>query len=669
MAKKKAPFLFYVIMVLIPVLFFALLEIGLRLGGYGRDYQLFTEVKGAPPGMIYLNPELSYKYFGNLENPVFSPEIGMRKEKPADGFRVFVFGGSSAQGFPYARTASFPSHLERKLQYSYPDKTIEVVNLGTSAINSHTLRDILPQVLERSPDLILFYAGHNEYYGALGPASSRLGNPGFVRLLLRLKQFRFVQLIENLLGSSNVSEDENKNLMQDMIGQSSIALNGDVFNQGVEQFDANLEAFISEVQKSDVPMIIGTLSSNLSGHEPFNSELEDDLGITAQNYFNLGQQALDAGDFTKAKEYFRSAKEADGLRFRAPQKMNEIIRKKSLDYKIPLVDIEFIFHSASRGGITGDSLMCDHLHPSREGYFLMAKSYFKKMVETNNLPGSQQAAWPSDSLMLSLFPYSSLDSMLDRRLLLTGLGQYPFVPLGSPNPYQDAINNDGFGHAIKSRSEIDSIRSIVAVDHFKRDNTEAFLREMDVFISQFPLKESGYLRTTNRLLGERLLEQAYPLIYPKLAALKESRTKHKMLGLCFKQMRQYDSSEYHLARAFEINQGEDELSLELGFVYLVQEKYQEAVRTFTIAIETTRESKEAYHQRGVAYFELKNFEKTAEDMTEVIRLGNESEALPFLIRGYASFGLRDTEASCADWRSAGKLGSQEALGLLQRNCR
>jgi lysophospholipase L1-like esterase len=125
---------------------------------------------------------MSYKYFGHHKNPVFDQTIGMRETKPANGFRVFVFGGSSAQGFPNASRASFPSLLERMLKLTYPDKIIEVVKLGTSAINSHTLLDILPDVLSYSPDLILMYAGHNEYYGELGPASTRLGNPRFVKL-------------------------------------------------------------------------------------------------------------------------------------------------------------------------------------------------------------------------------------------------------------------------------------------------------------------------------------------------------------------------------------------------------------------------------------------------------------------------------------------------------
>ncbi|WP_421764923.1 SGNH/GDSL hydrolase family protein [Ekhidna sp.] len=668
MNQKKTPRIFYVILILIPVLFFVLIEIGLRLAGYGRNYELFTEIEGAPPGMIYLNPEISYKYFGDLENSVFSQAIGMRKKKPENGFRIFVFGGSSAQGFPYARNASFPSHLERKLQYTFPDKIIEVVNLGTSAINSHTLLDILPDVLDHSPDLILMYAGHNEYYGALGPASTRLGNPNFVRILLKLREYRLVQLLQNMLSSSQKSSDTNKNLMQNMIGQSSIEWGGDIYTKGIKQFDNNLSDFIETVQKDNIPFIIGTLSSNIKDHPPFNSDQKDEKGYTSKMYFELGNQSYQSGDYKEAKVQFVRAKEMDGLRFRAPEQMNELIKNKARNYQLPLVDIDSIFSANSPGGITGDSLMCDHLHPSREGYFLMANAYFNKLAETNYLPGNPTAAWPSDSLLLAKFPYSSLDSLFDRRMLLSGLGQYPFVPLGSPNPYEEEIRNDGIDYEISSRSQVDSIRSIVAVEKLMEGDIIAFEKEMEVMLSYMPLSETAYLRTINALTEAGLLAQAYPLLYSKIRQLDPGRSKHKMLGLYFMNVLQHDSAIYHFEKALEIAEAKDYLQLNLGKAYGMQQKFNRAIEQFTRVIELDPTNKEAYNLRGGANFELKKFEETVKDMSEVIRLSNQSDAIAFMIRGYAKISLNDTKGACEDWLTASKLGSPQAVALAQQYC-
>ena len=128
--KKKPPFIFYLILGSLPLIFFVALEYSLRLADYGYDFSLFREKdsNSAVEGMLYLNPDLTYKYFGNLKSPVFNPQIGINATKPENSFRVIVLGGSSTQGFPYNPLASFPSHLQRQLNLAYPAKTFEVVN-------------------------------------------------------------------------------------------------------------------------------------------------------------------------------------------------------------------------------------------------------------------------------------------------------------------------------------------------------------------------------------------------------------------------------------------------------------------------------------------------------------------------------------------------------------
>ena len=74
---------------------------------------------------------------------------------------------------------------------SMPDKTVEVINLGISAVNSYTLFDQVDEIIEQKPDAILIYAGHNEFYGALGVGSNENlgGFPAFVRFYLKLQRF------------------------------------------------------------------------------------------------------------------------------------------------------------------------------------------------------------------------------------------------------------------------------------------------------------------------------------------------------------------------------------------------------------------------------------------------------------------------------------------------
>src|SRR5688500_20130638 len=92
--------------------------------------------------------------------------------KPERAFRVFVLGESSTAGFPYPRNGTFSRALRDMLRDVMPADSVEVINLGIAATNSYALVDMAREVLAQSPDAVLIYAGHNEYYGSLGAAST-----------------------------------------------------------------------------------------------------------------------------------------------------------------------------------------------------------------------------------------------------------------------------------------------------------------------------------------------------------------------------------------------------------------------------------------------------------------------------------------------------------------
>ena len=673
--QKKAPIIFYVIMGVFPILFFVMLEVGLRIGGYGHEYKMFVKLEGYNPEMLYVNPDMSYKYFGNLIASVFSSGTGFLEEKPGNSFRVFVMGGSSAQGFPYMlnRNASFPAQLKLRLDKLYPEQTIEVVNLGASAINSHTLLDILPNVLNQSPDLILIYAGHNEYYGALGPGSSKSMNPVLARIMLYLRDFRTMQLMENLIVNlRKKGAYKDNSLMQKMIGESSIEMGSDTYQKGLEQYNLNITSILKKIKAADVPVMIGTLSSNISGHKPFNATQKDKAGLSSNDYFERGKKLIASGDSIAAKAHLILAKELDGLRFRAPEGINHLIRKKAKSFEVPLVDIDSIFSLNSPNNITGNELMCDHLHPNMDGYFLMSKSYYQEMKNNNYLPGTNSIVVENEMLLDSIlrkeFPYSRLDSLVARRLLLTGLGSYPFVPIGSINPYQDQLDNDGLEFNTNSREAIDSVRMSIAGEYILNKDSIGFAREMSVFISELPSNEYLYMKSIQYLTNEKLIDKVYPIVLNQLKTMKDNISKNKMIGKTYMSLKFNDSAAVYLEKALKLSPNDTSLLLDLGFIHLELEQFAKAANDFTKVIDLLPNNKEAYHQLGVTQFELKNYQGTVQNMTQVIRLTNPPESLPYLIRGYANFGLKDNAGYCDDWNSAAELGSSEAKSLSKKYC-
>ncbi len=154
----------------------------------------------ATRGILYPNHDVATRYFSGAFVPNPNSDF-FAAEKPENGFRVIVQGGSSAAGYPYYRGASFPQVLQRLLKTAYPERTVEVVNTAMAAVNSYTLLDFADEIVAQKPDAVLIYAGHNEYYGALGAASSESfgKSPGLVRAYLRLRRFRTVQLVRAAL--------------------------------------------------------------------------------------------------------------------------------------------------------------------------------------------------------------------------------------------------------------------------------------------------------------------------------------------------------------------------------------------------------------------------------------------------------------------------------------
>ena len=88
---------------------------------------------------------------------------------------------------------------------------VEVINLGMTAVNSYVIRDLSQRVMEYKPDAVIIYAGHNEYYGSFGAASTQFGfvnNIYLKRIILWLKDLRFYQLLENIASSENKDTGE-----------------------------------------------------------------------------------------------------------------------------------------------------------------------------------------------------------------------------------------------------------------------------------------------------------------------------------------------------------------------------------------------------------------------------------------------------------------------------
>lgn len=383
--------LFSFFLFLIAVIILLLAEGVLRLFNYGGDLRLFISAPEEVSDYYRCNPDIGKRYFYKQLTIPDPPKDLFLKKKPENGYRIFVLGGSTTAGFPYGNNLMFSRILWRKLQDTFPGKRIEVINTAMAAVNSYTLLDFTREILEYEPDLILIYAGHNEFYGALGVASfESIGQSRWViKTYLKIKHLRLFRLLRNLLSKSTSRfkqnaaanpEDLTATLMERIVSEQVIPLESDLYKKGKEQFRANMEEILRQLEKANVPVVLSELVSNVGDQPPFRS-VKLDTFPPAKQLYQKAQELEAKGNYNKARQLYFRAKDLDALRFRATEDFNNIIHETASKHKSPVVPMKRIFESHSPNGIIGNKLILEHLHPNVDGNFLMAEGFYQTIRE------------------------------------------------------------------------------------------------------------------------------------------------------------------------------------------------------------------------------------------------------------------------------------------------
>jgi tetratricopeptide (TPR) repeat protein len=586
--KRKTPWYFYVILLLIPVIFFVLLEAGLRIFNYGKEIPQWVD---GSKGKYIINPELAYRYFYSVENIPTTIEDVFDQVKKKNSFRVFVLGGSSAAGYPYMPMGSFSRYIRRRLELVYPNTNVEVVNIALTAVNSYTLRDLIPGVLEQKPNLIIFYAGHNEYYGALGVGSMEsLGTSRtFINLMLYLNKFKTIQLIRNLIASSITLVSEEKSgeaagtLMSKMAKDQYITYNSDKFNAGIEQFEGNMRDALQMIKEKNVPVIIGKLVSNLKDQHPFVSASTENYP-SANKIFNEAKAAYTGGQYKKADSLFRLAKDLDVLRFRASEKMNRTIEKLCKEFNIPAVPFDSIFNAKSPGGIVGDNLMTDHLHPNLEGYEIMGQYFYEQMQKSGYLPKNDKPVIPfdrQDSLTRANFVFSDLDLLMGNNKIKLLKNDYPFIqkkyakPVNALFPVSTMIDSIAFD-ALKGRLSWVNAHLEAADRYIRMNNVQEYMKHVDIVLYQYPIIVEYMDRAALVLMQLKDYNDALKYLEQRYR-IEPNNFSTKWIGTIALYNGNYDRAIKYLSISHRTNPNDAQLLYNLAGAYSQKKDYQTAL--------------------------------------------------------------------------------------------
>ncbi len=534
---------FKIISIFLPMVLLLCVELILRIADYGENFRVFTQVpEEAYEQYLRVNPEIGKKYFMKFGHTTPPNDIFL-KEKPENTFRVFVMGSSVVYGFPYDRNLMFSRILHQQLEDAYPSKNMEVVNTSVTAVNTYTLRDFTGEILKQDPDAILIYEGHNEFYGALGSGSSEgVGNSSFViRLHLRMMHLKIYQMLQNAisglgsaLASRNDSSDQPETLMKRMVEDNAIAYGSDQYNRTMATFEKNLAYMIASARNKNVPVFLSELVSNVGGMEPFISIDEVDQP-RADKIFTQAQQAEIDGQFDKARELYYKAKDLDGLRFRASEQANRIVRELAEIEGVFLVPMQGVFEAGASNKIIGNTLMTEHVHPNVEGIFLMANTFFESLTRSGITDENALNTKPIEYYRKN-WGYTRLDTLLAHHRIQSLMSQWPFVSEGeNAGSYIETFRSQSFSDsitfAVMRRADLSlaEARLDMAKKLQEAGRIESAYYEYEALIRTNPYRASNYRDAAQclTLLGDLPLAKKY---FQKSLQYEDSWFAHFRLG-------------------------------------------------------------------------------------------------------------------------------------------
>ncbi len=562
--SKNRLLIFRLLTLSFPLLFFVLLESSLRYFDYGKNLDLFVPVPAEYGDANYLraNPAVASRYFSKVgRTPLPAHELFL-KEKPANSYRIFVMGGSTVAGWPYPNNVMFTRILRQRLSDAFPQRHIEVINTGIAAINSFALLGFTDEILAQQPDAVLIYAGHNEFYGALGAASTEsLGKERWiVNTYLSLLHFKTMQWLHDAglqitasLNKETIDFGTYTTLMGRMIGEQRVLYNDDTYLKARENYQANLHDILQRLSDKKVPAVLSELISNVRDHIPFIS-VDTAQYPSADTIYAQAQQLESDHKYARARAEYYRAKDLDALRFRASEDFNASILQVAADFATPVVPIKSYFEQASPQGLVGNNLTLEHLHPNVEGYHLLADGFFNTLREQKFISSdcNESNIHPAE-YYLEQWPTTALDRALGKLRIIGLMDNCPFTPLDNPShaleQYQPANKTEALALQVK-KGEISFRQAHVelARQYAKAGEPNKALREYLTLISAEPFRAEHYLFAVKEMLNIREYKTALMLLHGSLK-FKKTLIGHKWLGQTLLALRNPKEALTHLELA------------------------------------------------------------------------------------------------------------------------
>jgi tetratricopeptide (TPR) repeat protein len=217
---------------------------------------------------------------------------------------------------------------------------------------------------------------------------------------------------------------------------------GEKYSYGINQFRENMRDILDLAGKKKVPVFLGDLVSNVKDIHPFGDAGEEDQSA----FFNYAaaQHALAEGDTALATTLFYTAKDLDPVRFRASEEINQIIETLASEKGATLVPVKRSFSEASPGGMIGNNLLTEHVHPNIDGQFLMAQSFFEKIIASKLIGESPDPLTEKpEAYYRGRWGYTALDSLMADFRVRQLKSYWPYQTLDAEVRFRDVFKPEG----------------------------------------------------------------------------------------------------------------------------------------------------------------------------------------------------------------------------------
>jgi len=518
-------------MVCIPLLFLGVLEITLRIAGYGYDPGFFRRLQIGDEDFFIQNEDFSRRFFPpeTLRHP---GALRMRAEKAEGTVRIFILGESAAMGDPEP-TYGPSRYLEAILWQRRPEIDFEVVNVSFTAINSHVILPIARECARREGDIWIIYMGNNEMvgpYGAVTVFGVQAPPLALVRLSLALQRTRIGQLGLSIVRDLQKSHTDSASWdgMEMFLKQrvAPVARKREVVYRN---FEANLEAMVERGLDAGAAVILNTVAVNLRDSPPFASMADEGLSdadrVRFNALFNAGKEEQNGGDPEQAAALFGQASELDpglaeahyrlamsletmdrqaealreyqracdrdALPFRADSRINESIRATAVRHaanQLVLLDTPDRLADEESPGLCGGESFYEHVHFNFDGGYRLGRVWAQAVeaLLPETRPASPTNTWPSQPSCERRLGLTDWNRKLIFRSVLTRFQQPPLSRQFNNADRIRRLNTDqeallsGVNKAMITRAHrtYDQAISSRPDDHFLHEAYAGFLQSL-----------------------------------------------------------------------------------------------------------------------------------------------------------------------------------------------